>query len=66
MKRMNQFLRYSSVALLAASVNAYAAVPQDVKTSLDASKADGTEMGWYVIGVLAALFVFGIVRKVIR
>ena len=39
MKRMNQLIRYSSVALLAASVNAYAAIPTEVKDSIDASKS---------------------------
>ncbi|MBH5329379.1 hypothetical protein H9Q10_06815 [Eikenella sp. S3360] len=48
------------------AASAYAAVPQEVKTSIEASKTDGLEAGWIVVGVVAALFVIGIVKRMIR
>lgn len=54
----------ATLPFMAASV--YAAVPQEVKTSIESSKADGLEAGWIVVGVIAALFVIGIVKRMIR
>lgn len=45
---------------------AFAALPQSVKDALDSAKADGLEAGWLVVGVLAAIFVIGLIRKVMR
>ena len=54
----------ATLPLLAAS--AHAALPNEVKTAIDGSKADGLEAGWIVVGVVAALFVIGIVKRMIR
>ena len=48
------------------AVSANAALPDSVKTSIDGSKADGLEAGWLVVGVVAAIFVIAIVKKMIR
>ena len=54
----------ATLPLLAAS--AHAVLPDSVKNAIDGSKADGLEAGWIVVGVVAALFVIGIVKRMIR
>ena len=72
MKYMNQAKRHGAklavvvAAPLALAAQAYAAVPEDVKTALDAAKADGIEAGWLVTGAIAAIFVFILIRRVLR
>ncbi|WP_238692666.1 major capsid protein, partial [Neisseria meningitidis] len=36
------------------------------KNALEAAKADGMEAGWIVVGVFASLFVFSIVKRVMK
>ena len=55
-----------AAAHLALAANAYAALPETAKTAIDGAKADGMEAGWLVIGVFAALFVFAIIKRVIK
>lgn len=55
-----------AAAPLALAANAYAAVPEDAKTAIQGAKADGMEAGWLVVGVFAALFVFTIIKRVIK
>lgn len=53
-----------SFGLLATS--AYAAVPSSVTDAISSSQADGLSVGWIVVGVVAALFVIGIVKRMIK
>ena len=53
-------------APLALAAQAYAAIPEEAKTAIEGAKADGIEAGWLVIGAIAALFVFSLVRRVLR
>lgn len=55
-----------AAALFSLSLQANAALPESVKTSIDGSKADGLEAGWLVVGVVAALFVIAIVKRMIK
>lgn len=72
MKFMNTCRKYGAklavvaAAPLALAGNAYAALPETAKTAIDGAKADGMEAGWLVVGVFAALFVFSIIKKVIK
>ena len=72
MKLMNTCRKYGAklavvaAAPLALAGNAYAALPETVKTAIDGAKADGLEAGWLVIGVFAVLFVFAIIKRVIK
>lgn len=52
--------------LMLSAVTANAALPDSVKSAIDGSKADGLEAGWLVVGVVAALFVIAIVKRMIR
>ena len=52
--------------LVALAAQAYAAIPEEAKTAIEGAKADGIEAGWLVIGAIAALFVFSLVRRVLR
>lgn len=72
MKAMNIVRKYGAKAAvvvsapLAFATQAHAAIPEAVKTSLNGAQADGIEMGWLVIAVFAALFVFTIVKRAMR
>ena len=72
MKYMNQVKRHGAklavvvAAPLALAAQAYAAIPADTKTAIDGATADGIEAGWLVIGAIAAIFVFSLVRRVLR
>ncbi|WP_019272969.1 major capsid protein [Neisseria lactamica] len=55
-----------AAAPLALAAHANAVLPESAKTALDNAKADGMEAGWIVVGVFAALFVFSIVKKVMK
>lgn len=72
MKLMNTCRKYGAklavvvAAPLALAANAYAALPENAKTAIDGAKADGMEAGWLVVGVFAALFVFSIVKRVMK
>ena len=72
MKIMNTCRKYGAklavvaAAPLALAANAYAALPETAKTAIDNAKADGMEAGWLVVGVFAALFVFSIVKRVMK
>lgn len=72
MKIMNSCRKYGAklavvaAAPLALAANAYAALPENAKTAIDGAKADGMEAGWLVVGVFAALFVFSIVKRVMK
>ena len=72
MKFLNSCRKYGAklavvaAAPLALAGNAYAALPETAKTAIDNAKADGMEAGWLVVGVFAALFVFSIVKRVMK
>ena len=72
MKFMTQAKRYGAklavvvAAPLALAAQAYAAIPDDAKNAIEGAKADGIEAGWLVIGAIAAIFVFSLVRRVLR
>ena len=72
MKIMNACRKYGvklavvAAAPLALAANAYAALPEGAKTAIESAKADGMEAGWLVVGVSAALFVFAIVKRVMK
>lgn len=72
MKLLNSCRKYGAklavvaAAPLALAGNAYAALPETAKTAIDNAKADGMEAGWLVVGVFAALFVFAIVKRVMK
>ncbi len=51
---------------LALATQANATLPDTAKNALEAAKEDGMEAGWIVVGVFAALFVFAIVKKVMK
>ena len=54
------------VGLAIIGQQAHASLPQTVSQAIEAAKADGLEAGWLVIGVVAALFVIAIVRRLLR
>lgn len=72
MKIMNTCRKFGAklavvaAAPLALAANAYAALPETAKTAIDNAKADGMEAGWLVVGVFAGLFVFSIVKRVMK
>ena len=45
---------------------AHASLPESVTNAINAAKADGMEAGWLVVGVIAALFVIAIVKRLLR
>ena len=53
-------------AALAGTTTAMAAVPADVKTSLQNSQTDGLEVGWLVVAAIAAIFVIGLVKRLLH
>ncbi|MBR7236209.1 major capsid protein [Neisseria meningitidis] len=55
-----------TAAPLALAPHANATLPDTAKNALEAAKADGMEVGWIVVGVFAALFVFSIVKRVMK
>ncbi|MCQ9327743.1 major capsid protein [Neisseria dentiae] len=63
--------RGSKVVLLAAAplafaAQAYAAIPETAKTSIESAKTDGLELGWIVVGVFASIFVISIAKRLLR
>lgn len=76
MKMMNKMKKYAprmsamkaaaGTGLLTLAVSANAAVPEEVKLAIAGAKDDGLEAGWIVVSVVAALFVIGIVRRLIK
>ncbi|HGO8428761.1 TPA: major capsid protein [Neisseria meningitidis] len=72
MKVMNACRKYGAklavvaAAPLALAAHANATLPDTAKNALEAAKADGMEAGWIVVGVFAALFVFSIVKRVMK
>lgn len=61
-----QGLKWSASGALLISANTYAALPESVKTALEGAKTDGMEAGWLVVGIIAALFVIAIVKRLLR
>ncbi|HHO0616202.1 major capsid protein [Neisseria meningitidis] len=72
MKFINTCRKYGAklavvtAAPLALATQANATLPDTAKNALEAAKADGMEAGWIVVGVFAALFVFSIVKRVMK
>lgn len=66
MSKVNAAKAALATGLTTFAVSANAALPDSVKTSIDGSKSDGLEAGWLVVGVVAAIFVIAIVKKMIR
>ncbi|HGK6145374.1 TPA: major capsid protein, partial [Neisseria meningitidis] len=64
MKFINTCRKYGAklavvtAAPLALAAHANATLPDTAKNALEAAKADGMEVGWIVVGIFAALFVF--------
>ena len=65
-KRIGNKVAISTAALALLSTQAMAALPDEATTAIESAKADGMEAGWLVVGVFAALFVFAIVKRVMR
>lgn len=73
MKNMNLFKKYGSKAnlfktaiatsALTLSVNAFAEIPDSVKTEITSAKGDVTEMVGLVLGVLVLFFAFKIIKR---
>lgn len=61
MKTLTKTAVLGSLAM--APYAAMAALPDTVKTSLDAAKADGMEAGWLIVGIFAAIFVIKLVKR---
>lgn len=66
MSKVNAAKAAVATGLTTVAVSANAALPESLKTAIDGSKADGLEAGWLVVGVVAAVFVIAIVKKMIR
>lgn len=72
MKLMNTCRKYGAklavvaAAPLALATQAYAALDEGAKSSIEAAKTDGLEAGWLVVGVFASLFVIAIVKRLLR
>lgn len=72
MKFINTCRKYGAklavvtAAPLALAAHANATLPDTAKNALEAAKADGMEADWIVVGVFAALFVFSIVKRVMK
>ncbi|BBH12973.1 major capsid protein [Chromobacterium haemolyticum] len=52
--------------LLGTCATAYAALPADVKTSVEGAKGDATEAGGLVIGVVVAIFGLMIIKGMFK
>lgn len=63
MKFLTQKLKYAAAVPVVLAIQAHAALPESVKTSLQGAQADGMEVGWLVVGILAAIFVIKIVKR---
>ncbi|WII92505.1 major capsid protein [Kingella negevensis] len=66
MNRVNAVKTVAGAGLMALAINAQAALPDNVKTALEGAKTDGMEAGWLVVGIIAALFVIAIVKRLLR
>lgn len=66
MSKVNAAKAAVATGLTTVAVSANASLPESLKTAIDGSKADGLEAGWLVVGVVAAVFVIAIVKKMIR
>lgn len=69
MKTYQKFLNSKNSLLMLTTlvaVQAHAELPETVKTALEGAKADGMEAGWLVVGIIAALFVISIVKRLLR
>lgn len=51
---------------LALATQAYAEVPESVKTELQGAKGDVTEVGGIILGVFVTIFVLMIIRRMFR
>lgn len=69
MKIMNIGRKYGAKAAvvfaapLALATQAWAAVPEAVKTELGTAKADATEVGGLILAIVVVLFAFGMLRR---
>ncbi|WP_304335569.1 major capsid protein [Conchiformibius steedae] len=54
------------ISLAVMGQTAHAALPESVTNAINAAKTDGLEAGWLVVGVIAALFVIAIVKRLMR
>lgn len=54
------------ISLAVMGQTAHASLPESVTNAINAAKADGMEAGWLVVGVIAALFVIAIVKRLLR
>lgn len=60
-KKVCRFLGVGSAAIVSSS--AFAEIPADVTAAISGSLSDGQVVGWAVVGVLAGIFVFKIVKR---
>lgn len=71
MKLMNTMKKYGAkvavvaAAPLALATQAYAEVPESVKTELNNAKTDAVEVAGIVFGVIVAIFAFKLLRRVL-
>lgn len=66
MSKVNAAKAALATGLTTFAVSANAALPETVTKAIEGSKAEGLEAGWLVVGVVAAVFVIAIVKKMIR
>ena len=64
--RVNAVKAAAGTSLITLGMSAQAALPEGVKTALEGAKTDGMEAGWLVVGIIAALFVIAIVKRLLR
>lgn len=64
--RVNKYQAAAGTGLMSLALGANAALPESVKTALEGAKTDGMEAGWLVVGIIAALFVIAIVKRLLR
>lgn len=66
MKQFSKCITAMFVGLAVMGQTAHAELPASVTQAINAAKADGMEAGWLVVGVIAALFVIAIVKRLLR
>lgn len=72
MKIMNIGRKYGAKAAvvfaapLALATQAWAAVPEQVKTDLGTAKTDSVEVAGIVLGIFVAIFAFALMKRVMR
>ena len=72
MKLMNTCRKYGAKLAVAAAVplalatQAWAEVPESVKTDLETAKTDALSVAAIVLGIIASIFAIQLIRRVLR